>query len=154
MASFKDADGRDWSIRLTHADTVRVKAATGVSLYHLLDDKMKGLNALLTDPEKFVGAVFTLCERQAEKAQVSPEAFGGALDGPALEAMAEAFLEGLADFFPSRREALQKLLAKMRQVSDLMRVQALAELEAADPAALAEAAVKALKGNPGPATAS
>ena len=115
MAKFTDAEGRAWTLRIVHSHVARIKDAVGVSLYHLFDNQLRDLAALMGDPDKLVCVAWILVEAAAEKLCVTPESFGGSLDGNALEAMGEAFLEALADFFPNRREALLRLAAKGKE---------------------------------------
>lgn len=139
MASFKDCEGREWSVRITHGDALRIRGEVKVDLYKLLDGKMEKLAALLADPEKLVAVVWCLVEKQADRGGIDEVGFGMALDGDATEGMAEALMDALADFTPNRRarEALRKALAKGKEVADLKAQGAILKIEAIDAAKVA-----------------
>lgn len=140
MASFKDSKGRAWELPITHADVLRVKSVCGVNIYQFLEKEMAALRDLLGDPEKLVQVVFCLIEPAAVASGVEPEDFGKALDGPALEAMAEAFYQAVADFFPNRgaREALRKMIPKGKRAAEIMLERNLAALDSLSPERLAD----------------
>lgn len=127
MASFKDAAGRDWQLAITYGDVKRCKADAGVDLGALLkakgkEDALAPLTEFLGDMEKMVTVVFCLVEAQAKKLSVTPENFAEALDGDAIERMADAFFEAFTDFCQSRlREPLRKMAAKGKEVMELAR---------------------------------
>lgn len=129
MASFKDIKGKEWDLRLTHGLVLQLKAATGVDLYKALDNRLAGLNELTNDPEKFVGFIYALVEKQAVADQVQPEDFAMLLDGDTLEAMGTAFMEALASFFPRQRAALLEVAKRSRDVMDELQRRALKALE-------------------------
>lgn len=135
MATFRDTSGRAWVVGVTVGAIKRVRAELQVDLYKLADDGFKGLAELLGDPCRLVDVVYVLCKDQADAHKVSDEAFGGALGGDALGALADAFVEALIDFFPDarRREALRKVVAKGKTVEDLATQRMALEVERADP---------------------
>jgi len=119
VKTFKDTENRDWTVEITVGAVKRVRAALDVDLYSLIDDKAAGLAKLMNDPCMLVAVIFVLCREQAEKQEVSEEQFGNALGGDTLEACADAFLEALTDFFPSRSRApLRKIAQKGKQISE------------------------------------
>src|SRR6185369_3001293 len=134
MASFTDKSGQQWQFAITHGDAMRVLKETGIRLYGLLEKKLKGLHELLADPEKFVSVIYALVEPDAEKRQVSPEAFGQAIDGTTLDAMAECFLENLSDFFPNAeaRKTLRQMIKKGKELETALTKRVEAELEKID----------------------
>ena len=145
MRSFKDATGRAWTVGITVADMRRVRALVSVDLYALVDDGLKGLSELLSDPCRFVDVLYVLAQ-PADGPKPSDEEFGRSFDGDALEAAADAFAGALTDFFPKRqRTALEKVLAKSREVGEKVRQRGEKELEAVDPEAVAEKVVAALR---------
>lgn len=117
MHAFKDNTGRVWEITITVAQVKRVRGLLNIDLYKLIDDGLKPLSDLLTDPCNLVDVVYVLCKDQADKVGITDEQFGQAMGGDALEQAAESFLAELVDFFPKQaREGLQKILRKGRAI--------------------------------------
>lgn len=98
MATFSDSTGRVWTVAVTVAGVKAVREATGVKLGALLNDKMKGLGELLTDPEQLANVVWVLVRGQHPN--VTDEQFGAALGGDAAEDLAEAFFAAFVNFCP------------------------------------------------------
>jgi hypothetical protein len=121
-SGFTDCRGRRWTVVITHGQQKRVKRELDIDLYALADKQLAGLKDLLGDPEKFVSAIFCLLQRDADELGVSPESFADGLDGPTMEAMGDAFLQGLADFFPNpqARKAMREMISKGKQAMDLL----------------------------------
>lgn len=106
MASFKDADNREWKLRLTVGLLGDVKRDAGVDLGAAIKSPQSLAEILYTDPADLVKVLWVCVESQAKEAGVSPEEFGHAFDGPTIEKAGEALLEAVADFFP--RTAIAK----------------------------------------------
>ncbi|MBN9521080.1 hypothetical protein J0H58_21605 [bacterium] len=115
MAVFKDAEGREWRVAITAGDLRPVRESTGVHLGQLVGNGLKGLAELLGDPINLIDVVRLLVRRQHPA--VTDEAFGRALGGDALEDMANAFVEAVADFSPRQfRRPLLALKTKAAEV--------------------------------------
>lgn len=116
MGRFKDPDGREWSLRLTVGDVSDVKRETGVNLALVSKDRA-WVDVLFGDPEKLVAMLWVLCEPQAKKYDLTPEAFAHLFDGPTLGAAGRAMAEALAFFFPmskigaALKDGMEKILA-------------------------------------------
>ncbi len=134
-SAFMDLQERVHRLTITHGDHLRVKAATGVSLYHLCDQKLAPMIELLGDPERLVQVVYTILEPVLDEKAITPEDFGAALGGDQLEAMGDAFMAALCDFFPNpqTRIALRELRRKQKQVQPLMQARMQKELDKATP---------------------
>jgi hypothetical protein len=100
VASFKDADGREWKLRLTVGLLGDVRRDAGVDLGAAIKSPKDLAGILYADPADLVKVLWVLVEKQATDAGVSPEEFGHAFDGAAIERAGEALLEAVADFFP------------------------------------------------------
>jgi hypothetical protein len=120
MHTFNDNAGRTWTIAINVAMVKRVRGLVNVDLYTLVDDKLKPLGKLLSDPVQLVDVLYALCKDEAEKKNISDEDFGRALAGDAITHAADAFIEELVDFFPEARAraSLTKVLNKGRTVRD------------------------------------
>lgn len=120
MAKFTDDLGREWRVAITVGD-LRALRELGAHPDELLKDELKGLAALVGDPERLVGVLYALAHEQAERAGLAPEAFAAGFGGRACEAGADALIGALADFSRGqRRAALTELAAKMKAVEARM----------------------------------
>lgn len=134
MAKFKDNRGREWFPAFDVFLAERVRDRVGWDVDTCLDEGLKGLSELMRDSPRLVRVVYLLCEDDADKRGISPEDFGRALGGDALDAMRSAFLEAVADFCPPhQRKTLKALAAKGREVSARAAEAAIQELNAFDP---------------------
>lgn len=124
MHTFCDAEGRAWSLKITVAALERVQAAADVDLAGLLDAEKKfaPLAELLSQPVRLARVLWALCEPEAKARGVTPEQFGEALYGDALEAAANALVDELVFFTPnpSVRRQLAEVIRKSRQLAEEM----------------------------------
>jgi len=117
MATFTDADGRQWVIDIDVNALRQVQKRLDLKLMDVLGGET--LDRLADDPVLLVDVLYVLCEAQAAREGVTDEAFGRGLRGDALDAAVVAFLEALTDFCPSRkRTLLRRLIAKGREAED------------------------------------
>lgn len=146
MRTFKDSAGRTWKIDINVAQVKRVKSALSLDLLGLVDDRMRPLEQLLSDPVKLVDLIYVLCSEQVEKDGVSDEQFGRAMAGDVIEAAAEAFVGALSDFFPSRqRQALQLVMRKQTELKEVLATKGMQELESLDLEAAAQEIMKEMR---------
>lgn len=114
MKRFTDNAGREWLVEVNVAAVERVRTACDLDLLSAVDPRAGLLEKLAADPVLLVGVLWTLLQEQAEMKHVSPEQFGRAMGGDALDAGAEALGEALIGFFPRlRRRLLQQAVEKM-----------------------------------------
>lgn len=104
MPKFTDAEGREWSIKITVGDLKPLREM-GLDLNKLTTSGERLGDLLFGDPENLVNVLFHLCHKQADERGITPEAFALAIDGSTLEQAGEAMLEGAIDFFPRSRVA-------------------------------------------------
>lgn len=115
MATFKDAEGREWSVRITTGGLTAVREATGVKIGDLLGSQLAGFKALVSDIEQLVNVVWVLVRSQHPG--VTDEQFGAALGGDAVEDLASAFYQAVVDFSP--RQSRRPLLAVMTKAAEV-----------------------------------
>jgi hypothetical protein len=117
MSAFKDSTGHEWQIEITVGSLSKVKNETGLNLAIASKDAA-WLEAVYGDPAKFAEILWSLCERQAKDANVSPEEFANRLTGPVIEAASEQLVVSVCDFFPRSavakaiRERFKKILTE------------------------------------------
>jgi len=126
MAQFIDSAGTSWPLSVTVGTVRRVKQALDIDLLAIADgDQRTGsksdrlLARLFTDPMLLADVLYVVCQETCAERQVTDEQFGGLLGGDAIAEATDALLEALVDFFPpAKREALRKILGRIREVED------------------------------------
>ncbi len=116
MRQFQDNANRKWEVVINVGTVRRVRDLLQVDLPGLFEREMEPLLELLRDPVRIVEVVWGLIEKQAGGAQVTPEMFGEAMGGDALQGASDALVDGLVDFFPRQKAAsLRRLLGEARK---------------------------------------
>lgn len=116
MACFKDINGKSWEVRITPTSMRRVKQLLGLNISTCLQDEFKTLQEIFSDPITVVDLLYALCKPEADASRISDEQFGEAMVGDVLPAAANAFLEALADFFPTRQgNLLRRMFRRMAE---------------------------------------
>jgi len=117
VAHFTDRKKRRWNLHVTIPLATVIRTELGVNI---LDTK-GGFAQLSADPILLCGVLWMICEKQAERAEVTPEQFGELLHGETLGDATEAFVEAVTNFSPPRqREILQATQAAGNSLLDLM----------------------------------
>lgn len=140
MASFKDANGKTWTVQL---DAPTIKAVRDELKIDLVDSKGTTFSQLADDPITLVDVLWVICREQASAAGITDEQFGRALVGDPIEQATGALLDAICDFFP---QAKRKLLAMMRERDKVIRDKGmeLAIAKISDPA-LVDRAIAAME---------
>jgi hypothetical protein len=110
--SFRDGEGRTWSVRITIGLLPKLREA-GFAVGDLKGaDGWEGL----ADPERLGRVLWVLVGEQAEKAGLTPEAFADGIDGPAIYAAHDAIMGAVADFTrpPAVAQAIKTRLPAVR----------------------------------------
>jgi hypothetical protein len=113
MHKFKYSREREWSISLNGWTLKRLKEE--------LDFDARDHESILrvsSDPALLCNVLFVLCEDQAKEKSVTDRDFGMAMTGDAIEAAADAYMQETADFFPRQKQALNTMLARMKETQD------------------------------------
>jgi hypothetical protein len=123
MRTFKDNQGREWTVEITVAAIKRVRGLAGVDLMEVLEGSNGLIEKLVRDPVLLCDVIYAACKPQADERQVSDEAFGASMAGDAIEHATAALLEELVDFCPSPRDRanLGRVLKATREVMDKAR---------------------------------
>ena len=109
MRTFKDCEGRTWSVTLNVLQMKRIRANLGVDLVNViaLDSggkvKVDLVDRIANDPCLLVDILWVCVEEEAKAAGVTDEQFGRSLAGDAIEDATRAFLDELVDFFPGAK---------------------------------------------------
>lgn len=123
MHTFKDNQGREWTVEITVAAIKRVRGLAGVDLMEVLEGSNGLIEKLVRDPVLLCDVIYAACKPQADERQISDEAFGASMAGDAIEHATAALLEELVDFCPSPRDRanLGRVLVATREVMDKAR---------------------------------
>lgn len=123
MRTFKDNQGREWTVEITVAAIKRVRGLAGVDLMEVLEGSNGLIEKLVRDPVLLCDVIYAACNPQADERQITDEAFGASMAGDAIEHATAALLEELVDFCPSPRDRanLGRVLMATREVMDKAR---------------------------------
>ena len=123
MRTFKDNQGREWTVEITVAAIKRVRGLAGVDLMEVLEGSNGLIEKLVRDPVLLCDVIYAACKPQADERQITDEAFGASMAGDAIEHATAALLEELVDFCPSPRDRanLGRVLKATRDVMDKAR---------------------------------
>ena len=121
MRSFKDNQGRQWSVEINVTAIKRVRGLTGEDLMQVIEGTL--IEKLIRDPVLLCDVVYAICKPEADTRSVSDEEFGKAMAGDAIEAATTAVLEELVGFCPSPRDRanLGRVLQATRKVMNRAR---------------------------------
>ncbi len=121
MRSFKDNQGRQWSVEINVTAIKRVRGLTGEDLMQVIEGTL--IEKLIRDPVLLCDVVYAICKPEADSRSISDEEFGKAMAGDAIEAATTAVLEELVGFCPSPRDRanLGRVLHATRKVMDRAR---------------------------------
>ena len=121
MRSFKDNQGRQWSVEINVTAIKRVRGLTSEDLMQVIEGTL--IEKLIRDPVLLCDVVYAICKPEADARNVSDEEFGKAMAGDAIEAATTAVLEELVGFCPSPRDRanLGRVLQATRKVMDRAR---------------------------------
>ena len=114
MRTFKDCEGRTWSIALNVHQMKRIRAHLGIDLVNVIaldaDGKVKVdlVDRIANDPCLLVDILWVCVEDEAKAAGVTDEEFGRSLAGESIEEATRAFLDELVDFFPGAKRLFLK----------------------------------------------
>ncbi|MBX3408239.1 MAG: hypothetical protein KF869_15920, partial [Phycisphaeraceae bacterium] len=91
MRSFKDNQGRLWSVEINVTAIKRVRGLTGEDLMQVIEGTL--IEKFIRDPVLLCDVVYAICKPEADARSVSDEEFGKAMAGDAIEAATTAVLE-------------------------------------------------------------
>ena len=113
-ATFKDNKDRSWTVEVTIAAVKRVRDLLEIDLLDIVMGDL--LKQFVVDTVLLVDCLYVVLQPQLDDAGVTDVEFGESLGGDVLEKATQAFLEGLALFFPTgKREVLQLALSKVNE---------------------------------------
>ena len=107
MPSFKDTEGRVWTLRITVAAIRRIKDIAGIDLGDFSVFGEGGpFSDLGSDSCRLVEIVYAAVKPEADIIGVTMEKFMESFVGETVVKASEALLESLADFFPGSQGLL------------------------------------------------
>lgn len=102
MAKFRDADGKEWELRVTAGHLRPLREEFGIDLRDALKPEDNSFAEALGDAERFGQILGVLLRPQLEKAGISPDEFGYRLDGETIERAGTALWQAVMDFYRPR----------------------------------------------------
>lgn len=89
--SFNDLKGRTWNLKITFGIVDNIAEELG-------DDLIDDPTSISLHPRRWVEMLWLCIEDQAKEKGVTPQDFGGSLDGKTLRDAMELFMEDFSDF--------------------------------------------------------
>ncbi|MGC3968934.1 MAG: hypothetical protein QM775_16655 [Pirellulales bacterium] len=117
---FKDADGREWLLRISVETKRRLIAQMQFDIGEMVEDPIKPFQRLTTDDVFLAGCLWAIVEPQAQARGVSMESFADAILGDALYQGGWQVCWAIVDFFPDprARENLRGILMKALEIGN------------------------------------
>jgi hypothetical protein len=135
MATFKDTQGREWTIRI---DPFLIEDAREEDPLFLKGDPSETLQRLDNDPALLCGVAWLACKEQAVALGIDQKAFYFGICGDGIESIAKALTAAIASFIPPlQREVFVLGAAKNEKVREIAHDRAMALLN--DPNLMAQA---------------
>lgn len=117
MPQFKDAKGEAWTVVVNGGTIKRALELLKIDLGDPLFGDPPFLTRFDTDIAFKVDVLYMVCLPEAQRRNVADTDFAERLEGDALYAASEAFLEALADFFQKlRRTHVVLAIEKQREI--------------------------------------
>ncbi|MEW4566124.1 hypothetical protein AB1K70_26640 [Bremerella sp. JC770] len=127
---FTDSKGRKWDATVDVPTVKEIRNHLKIDLLDLLNGQDHSLRKLIEDPITLVDALWLVCREQCAEKNITDEEFGRGLVGEGIDNAVDAFLVGLAYFFPKgRREIVLGVVRKMNESMERVTTKALAALE-------------------------
>lgn len=123
MPTFKDANDREWTIKLDSPTILRIRSATcdvdrckhlqgrGCTGIDLGDSTGETQYQLRRDVVMLVNTLYLLCQKEAHERGISDEQFGACVVGDAIERATIAMDGAIADFFQDGTRKILKAIA-------------------------------------------
>lgn len=117
MPLFKDNLGREWNVEINVGTTVRLKNA-GINFYELSEKNFAKLIELHGDDIGFCTMLYVIVKPDADKLNVSDDAFYAGLGGDSLDAAWEAFKVAYINFIrrPEIRSGLKTVMEHVEKM--------------------------------------
>lgn len=98
---YRDAEGRDWPIRVVVSTLERCRAQAGYDPLRLVHENE--MHRLVLDPVLLASLAWCCVEDEARSRGIDRKSFVDAVRGDAVDRLFDAWLEAFAGFFPSAR---------------------------------------------------
>lgn len=139
MTKWTDSAGREWVLKLNPPEITRLRDASGLDVYRIVDGTFK-----FDDIDKTCKLVWASIESQAKESGLSRTDFEDQFDASFIEQFSEALATETIRFFPSAQRPLaEQIVPKMAR----LREQGKAALAQVTEAMIDEAIAKSISGN-------
>ncbi len=141
MATFKDAEKREWQIRLDAPTVLAIREAGDEDF--LKGDPADTVGRMESDPVLLCGVIYCCCKKQCIERGLDQEAFYLGVVGDAIDAAAEALMQALLFFIRGRdRELMKARSEKQKRIIKLATAKALEKINDPDLEAKAVAQIE------------
>lgn len=115
--TFKDTEGRAWTVEITYSTVKRVRSLLNVDIMEAVEGKL--MPKLISDPMLLVDVLYCIVKPQADALGVPDEAFGGALGSGKLYEARDCLARALVFFSPpEKRQAIRKAWDRTKGLVD------------------------------------
>lgn len=143
MPTFKDLNGKEWTVALDAPKILRVRKELDVDPV-----SSEGYETLYDDDVTLACVLAIVCADQLKTAGVSTDQFCEAVIGDATDRARKAFNDAVLDFSPSRkREVMRAVAAKVEKARDVAMNEAMSQINSPEFEERLMAATKARAGN-------
>lgn len=116
--TFKDTEGRVWTVKVTYGTLVRVQDATGIDLTKILDPSAGDTDDALQSPATLLRVLCAVLRPQLDERKVTDAAFADCLTEDEGEAAGLALYQSIIEFFRGpKRDALSSGFRKMTEAA-------------------------------------
>lgn len=101
MSLYRDADGREWEMRVTCGSLERCRTDAGYDPLRLANEGE--LHRIHLDPTLLASIAWCSVAEEATRRGVTRAQFIDGVRGDAIERLADAWVDAFSDFFPARK---------------------------------------------------
>lgn len=145
MHCFKDAEGREWALKLTLASERDVHDETDVYLSDVSGDN-PAIGRLRDDPRLLGGAIWALCKKQVKEAGLTETEFLDAFNGQTVADATLALRDEVLDFLGDRGSTVRKVMNHRERIESELQEKNLKGLEEMTGDGMFDLLTKALAG--------
>ncbi|MGN0872656.1 MAG: hypothetical protein ACI4UV_15830 [Victivallales bacterium] len=119
MRTFKDNEGREWTVSMNVGSVKRIRDMAKVDIFG--SGLQSFVETVTENPVMLVDVLYAAIQPQAEKREISGEAFAEAIAGDVIETASSVLLAEIVDFFPkAKRNILKRILETSQEVEAKM----------------------------------
>lgn len=112
--TFRDLDGRDWTLRITFGTSELLRERHGVDLFRLFEKSGDPFERLMADPMLYARVLWD-CIPESQRNGTTFETFLAAFDGEVVDRSVPVFVGAVTGLFrdPTKRAAMARLMKRL-----------------------------------------